>query len=1084
MNTRHLVLALALTALCACTQTPETYRNLAHYRAALQSSAVNYDLTAQMVTDGLRCEAEPFYDRFYLNGRPLSKKEVEWLHDLSDWSQVNPTGGEVVYTALFSDPKPVDRLRLKLRPYYREDSADAPYGIYLYVSDDGEVWDLVYTKEGIHGPEMDPYWWDFTTEAALGRVRNSRGFKVELHAPDVEKWDLYDFGFLLGGEKQYYLGTNPIQSAWVAESGADEWVCIDLGALSTFDKAVIQWVTPPAAARLLASQDGKDWKTIASLDGTDTVRFAPAKGRYVKVAVDTVRGNALPAIGEVEIWGSNDLQPAVSDWYLVRADLADRPEAWIPAKVPGTVLASYIAAGAVPDPRYADNNQSISHSYFREDFIYRGTLAAPAGTSDKVWLDFDGINWKADVSMNGHPLGRIDGAFTRKRFDVTDILQDRNTVEVRIHHLDHPGVGRGNTIQRNAFNGGVIGYDSPSFLASIGWDWMPSLAGRNIGIWNDVRLVRSGKVLLRDPQVVTRFPEGDTTRAVIAVGATLVNTSDAPSEICWSGSVGEERFAQTVTLQPGEKRAVDTTLVMENPRLWWPNGYGEPYLYDAAMQVAGHDSTAFKVGVRQMTYDTSDGRLTGYINGRRLVARGGNWGFSEANLGFTAREYDIAVDYHRQQHFTMIRNWVGQTGDEEFYEACDRHGIMVWQDFWLANPGDGPNPLDEKMFLDNAGDYIRRIRNHPCIALYCGRNEGFPPERIDAALRDSVLALTPDIFYISHSSRGLVSGEGGYWRESAEAFFKAKGQDRIHSERGMPNMMNYESLIRMMPEEEAWPQGQLWAEHDWTLNSAQRAGTFNEAVEKMFGPAPDARTFCRWAQWVNYDGYRAMFEGRSAQRRGLLLWMSHSAWPSLVWSTYDYWFDPTASFFGAKKACEPLHIQWNPVTRKVEVVNVSARDRKDLTASAEVLDMYGHVQDSVSMSLDSDEDSTVECMRLEPQDADVWFYRLRLSQGDSLLSENCYVQGRETDNFRALLTLPKPNVSIRIRDREAGRIVAEVRNLSETPALMVHLIARSAGDERVLPVNYSDNYFHLMGGESRIVTVLVAEDADLDFETL
>ncbi len=136
------------------------------------------------------------------------------------------------------------------------------------------------------------------------------------------------------------------------------------------------------------------------------------------------------------------------------------------------------------------------------------------------------------------------------------------------------------------------------------------------------------------------------------------------------------------------------------------------------------------------------------------------------------------------------------------------------------------------------------------------------------------------------------------------------------------------------------------------------------------------------------------------------------------------------------------------------------------------------------MSLDSDEDSTVECMRLEPQDADVWFYRLRLSQGDLLLSENCYVQGRETDNFRALLTLPKPNVSIRLRDREAGRIVAEVRNLSETPALMVHLIARSAGDERVLPVNYSDNYFHLMGGESRIVTVLVAEDADLDFETL
>lgn len=1083
MRPRIILLSCLLPGILACNGGSE-YRNIALHRAALQSSAVNYDLTAQMVTDGLRCEQVPTYDVFTLDGKPFSKKKVEWLHDLADWSLVQIDSGSFAYSAVFARPMAAERMRLKAKPHFKETACGAPYRLDMYTSEDGENWQKVYSRQGTGSPELDPYWLDFILEADLGGVRSNRGYRLEIDAPDVAFWDIGDFGLVLDGERRYCLGAAPVQSAWVAEGTQQEWISIDLGTVSTFDKAVVQWLTRPVSGALLVSKDGRKWREVASLDGQDTLRFRRALGRYVKVSVDAAAEGARPAIGEIQVWGRNNLQPRSADWTLVRADLADDPQAWMPARVPGTVLSSYIDAGAVPDPYYADWNQSISHAYFRHDFIYRGSLPAPAGSGDKVWLVFDGINWKADISMNGQALGRIDGAFTRKRFDVTDILRDENIVQVRIHPLEHPGVGRGNTRERNAYNGGISGYDSPTFLASIGWDWMPSLAGRNIGIWNYVRLERSGTVLLRDPYVRTHFPGGDTTRAVLAVGATLQNTDSSPAAIRWTGRIGELDFSRTVSLAPGEKRQVDTTLVMEQPRLWWPNGYGEPYLYDARMQVEGHDSTAFRVGIREMTYDTADGRLTGYINGRRLVARGGNWGFSEANLRYTARDYDIAVGYHRQQHFTMIRNWVGQTGDEAFYEACDRHGIMVWQDFWLANPGDGPDPLDEAMFLDNAGDYLRRIRNHPCIALYCGRNEGMPPAAIDAALRDSIRALTPDILYIPHSSRGLVSGEGGYWREDAVTFFTAKGQDRIHSERGMPNMMNYESLIRMMPPEQAWPQGQLWAEHDWTLQSAQRAGVFNAAVERMFGPAPDARTFCQWAQWINYDGYRAMFEGRSAQRRGLLLWMSHSAWPSLVWSTYDYWFDPTASFFGARKACEPLHIQWNPVSRQVEVVNVSAGARRGLTARAEILDMYGKVLDTQAFALDSEEDSTVSCMTLETQDAPVWFYRLTLLGGEEVLSENFYVQGRETDNFQALLTLPKPKVKLSILSREDGRVVVRVRNLSDTPAMMVHLTARTKTGERALPACYSDNYFHLMGGESRLVTVVAGELDHLDFETL
>ncbi|MCQ2136884.1 MAG: beta-glycosidase, partial [Bacteroidales bacterium] len=488
------------------------------------------------------------------------------------------------------------------------------------------------------------------------------------------------------------------------------------------------------------------------------------------------------------------------------------------------------------------------------------------------------------------------------------------------------------------------------------------------------------------------------------------------------------------------------------------------------------DSESFLAGIRQMTYDTSDGRLTGWVNGRRFMAKGGNWGFSELNLRYTQREYDKAVAYHAQQNFTMIRNWVGQTGDEEFYQACDKYGIMVWQDFWLANPYDGPDPFDEAMFMQNADNYVRRIRNHPSIALYCGRNEGNPPASLDGALRDLVAQLT-DIQYISHSSRGLVSGEGNYWRMSDREFFEMRGNDRIHSERGMPNILNYESMVKMIPQEQAWPIGQLWAEHDWAKNSAMRSETFTNALYSMFGDeVPSAERYCSLAQWVNYNGYRAMFEGRSLNRRGLLLWMSHSCWPSLVWSTYDYWFDPTGAFYGCKKACEPFHIQYNASTHKVEVVNVSGGSRKAL-AKVEVMDMYGKVLSESSAEVCSEEDTTIELSAIDaPAGQEVYFLRLKLSEAEkdgAIVSENFYVLGAEEDNLKALCALPAAKVSVKESVMKAGQewvITATLTNTSKVPAMMLHIAPYACG-ERVLPYDAQDNYFHLMPGESRQITV-------------
>ena len=522
---------------------------------------------------------------------------------------------------------------------------------------------------------------------------------------------------------------------------------------------------------------------------------------------------------------------------------------------------------------------------------------------------------------------------------------------------------------------------------------------------------------------------------------------------------------------------------VQNPRLWWPKGYGEPNLYDANFTFKIDDKVSdakdFKVGIRQMTFNEDNHILSLFINGRRFIGRGGNWGFSESNLNYRGREYDIAVAYHADMNFTMLRNWVGMIGDEELYDACDRHGIMVWQDFWLANPADGPDPYYPEMFIDNAEDYVKRIRSHASIGLYCGRNEGFPPEQIDKALRRIVKEDHPGIHYISSSADDVVSGHGPYRMLPAKEYFTLEtGNDKFHSERGMPNVMTYESMLRTFSPEGIWPQDNEWGMHDYTREGAQGCTSFNEIIAKGYGEPQSAKEFAELAQWVNYDGHRSLFESRSKNRKGLLMWMSHPCWPSMVWQTYDYYFEPTAAYFAIKKASEPLHIQWNPATDEVEVVNYSAGARKDLTAKVQILNMDASVAWEKEVKIDSNEDTTNKCIKLEfPENlSKVHFIKMVLTENGKVVSDNFYHRSLEENNYQALRELPKVDLSTDIVvSKEADgtwRAKATLENPTSTPALMVRINVVGEKDGlQFLPVFYTDNYFSLLPGEKKEVDI-------------
>ena len=1097
-----LLSSVILFAAVSCNNNQE-YRNVALMKAASQSSAFDLNQTAQLVTDGLLADRTSPWVDVRQDGKEVTVLERNYLTDFNV-SSLEKEGEEGVFE-LFFHGVPFQADRLVVAGNILEGNPAASRVI-VEVSADGATWtEAGRGKCGKPSNKLIVYFNEWIVP--LNGVENPAAVRVKITAPGAKGFSVNELFFYKGNELLELAPNTQFVSLWKSAGAADEWLQIDLGEPCKVDKAVFKWLNAPVYGKLLASKDGKAWKAVADIAGEPEVAFKKTKARYFKLALDATENGQPFELSEWELWGYAPEKQAVEPngeitWKVARDD-GESP--WIDAVVPGTVLSSYIAAGAVHHPNYADNQLFISDSYFRSDFLYRGTFEASI-SSPRQFLNFDGINYQAEVWLNGQKVGEINSAFDAATFDVTGVLKEgTNQLDVKIIHNPGYGIAKKHTPYTPDKNGGVLGLDNPTMHATIGWDWIPTVRGRNIGIYDKVYITYKGDVTIEEPFVRSELPLPDTTKATVFASARITNHGSKPVSGVLEGSFGEFSFQKEEALEPGESRMVELDPIdIDNPRLWWPNGYGKQELYPVKFAFVANnevsDSVSFLTGIRQMDcylepYKSVSGkafngrndnqRLCMYVNGRRFIGFGGNWGYPEHLLEYTDREYDIAVRNHALMNFTMIRDWVGMTDNKAFYEACDRYGIMIWQDFWLANPWDGPDPADPERFNQVAMRYVKRIRNHPSIALYVGRNEGYPPEEIDTYLEKMIPQEHPGMFYIPHSAADGVSGGGPYQAHSVKEYFNMNGHDKMHSERGMPAVMNYENIVRAFGAENVEPVNSLahpnlmYGIHDYTLGrlagSAQSAESFNEIIAKAFGEPADAREFAYLAQWINYDGYRAMFESRSEYRRGMLLWMSHPAWPSMVWQTYDYYFEPTAAFFGCKKACEPLHIQMNSLKGTVEVVNYHAGTHSGLTAKAQIMNMNGTEAWSKECALGIAEDHTITCFPLEvPENiSDAYFVKLTLA--DSLgcaVSDNFYWQGRKEGNLQALRTLGKADVALRTQKESALKYTVTLENKSDVPALMIRLkVKDSATKDLVLPVWYSDNYFFLLPGESKTVEV-------------
>lgn len=1101
-----------------------TYRNLALHRPAYQSSAWDYNLTAQLVTDGIEQTALPMWVETSTSDRgALPKTSREAFLDDGIVSSVD-VGGEhpwVQFDIHGAEPPEIDRMDVWLRKIY----APPPQGGWTIIvsgSNDGTAWTEAGRYVGIGFPGQRDSGPAFMTPVTFPQPVRYRSYRVAFTAPNVKTWGVADLQLYRDEKQVHVAGPEVFASAWMPE-GMAGWVSVDLGAVCTFDRVVLAWIRRGTGA-IEVSDDGEQWRELQKLpqgsEPRDEIHLAHAEhARWARIKVSAATTDERPILSELEVWGRGGSVPvaqaaktvqadgvlplARGKWLLQRASLVNATgeqiaqpgfghKDWMIATVPGTALASYLNDGAIADPNFGENQYAISDAFFCADFWYRDEFVAPRVSAGRhVWLNFDGVNWKAEVFLNGKRLGRIDGGFMRGKFDVTSIVKPGavNALAVRVEQNAHPGGTKDK--EADSPNGGDLGRDNPTYHASIGWDWMPTIRGRNTGIWADVRLTSTGAVAIENPLVTTKLPLPDTSQTDVTIAATVRNVGAHAVSGVLRAQLGDIVADAKVMIEPNAAKVVELSpadhsqLHLKNPKLWWPNGYGDPNLYPVKLTFLANglvsDTNAFQAGIRQFTYSEEGGALKIWVNGRRFIARGGNWGFPESMLRYRAREYDVAMRFHRDQHFDMARNWVGQTGDDAFYAAADRNGIVIWQDFWLANPWDGPDPDDNSFFLANARDYVLRIRNHASMGLFCGRNEGLPPKPLDDGLRALIEELDPGSHYISSSADGPVEGRGPYRVEPLKAYFQ-NPLTKLHSEIGAPNVPEMEIVKRTLSKDGMWPIGPEWRLHDFYPENP-----FETAVAQNYNGGYNVRQWDELAQFVDYNAYRGMFEAQSKNRMGVLIWMSHPAWPSLLWQTYDYFFDTDAAYFAAKHACEPLHIQWNAATEMVEVVNYSAGEQRGLIARAEVIDVDGSVKWQKSATLDSREDSTESPIKMSyPVGlARTHFIRLTLLREGKEVSRNFYLHGDMDEHYTGIRDLSAAQIEKQTKVVRVGnkwQIDTELHNASKVPALMVRVkVVGAKSGELILPAFYDDNYIALMPDERRTIHAEV-ENADTQGE--
>ncbi len=791
---------------------------------------------------------------------------------------------------------------------------------------------------------------------------------------------------------------------------------------------------------------------------------------------------------------------------------------WEPATVPGTVLTTMLNNKQVPDPFYGMNNKKIPDIFYTGPEYYtrwfvKDFREMPPTTDGQVWLHFRGVNDGCDIYINGKKVNATThhGAYLRQTYNITPFLakDGHNRLAVIVYPAAFPGDPNGGqggdgTIARNV---------GPQYTA--GWDWIQPMRDRNTGIWDKVTIEKTGAVRILDPHIVTtvpgiRQPDGQQAPAIIHVEATLQN----PTANSISGKLKYElegkSIQQDVTLAPKESvTVVLPDLTFDNPRLWWPAGYGPQNLYQLPLEfirngkVSDREEVEFGIREIQTAWNTHTRSREVMVNGQRIFIKGGNWITSDAMFRFSKERYDAEVRFHRDMNLNLIRIWGGSlTERPEFFEACDKYGLLVFQDFWMSGDCNGrwldpqkkddqwtrrQYPNDHRLFLESVADQVKMLRNYPSLAFWCGGNEITPPQDILAVMKDSILPkLDGARYFFDYSNSDSMSynfiggnGDGPYGIQTVAHFW----EDRtfpFNSEVGSVGVGDIVSLQRFLPKENLVAPDfspkfvdSVWDYHKYI--------GYNNSIDP-YGQSKNLEDWANKAQLVNYDQYRALMEGFSAHMwdwyTGAIIWKTQNPWTALRGQMYDYYLDPNACLYGLHSGSKPLHVMYNPIEKMVMVVNNTFAYHRDLMLEINAYDMDGKQTPLGQLFVEATPASVQKHVELKTivdklKSQKGIFLSLRLRNlKKEVVDDNCYWLPDANGNYSGLqeMNLAKPTVTA---TRKSGEVVVTVSNPTGGPLAFFNRISllNASSKERILPVFYSDNYITVLPGEQKEVVI-------------
>jgi exo-1,4-beta-D-glucosaminidase len=691
----------------------------------------------------------------------------------------------------------------------------------------------------------------------------------------------------------------------------------------------------------------------------------------------------------------NDSQAVRENWFIqssanLHADGTAISSAgfstsgWYPATIPSTVLSALVEDKVYPDPYVGMNLRSIPgttypifedfanimmppSSPFGQSWWYRTEFKLPPEYRGKIiWLAFDGINYKANVWMNGVQIAsstELAGTWRLFQFDVTSAAKpgDANSIAVEVFP------------------------PQPRDLAITLVDWAPMPPDKEMGIWRDVRITATGPVALRYPAVLTKLNPPPNNEAELTVRAEVRNATERAVEAVLRGRIETISFEQRIRLGPKEVRVVRfapeqfSQLKLANPRLWWPARVGKQELYplDLAVEVQGQpsDSAHIRFGIRQVTSKIDDkGHRLFQINGKNVLIRGAGYSF-DMLLRSSPERQEAELNYVRDLNLNAVR-LEGKIENDHFFDLADQMGIMVLPGWCCCDQWENWPAWDtenERIAGNSLRDQLRRLERHPSVITWLYGSDFAPPARIESLyLQIMKEEEWPNPSISSAGARNTIIGPSGVKMTGPYEYVPPSfwyvdtrhgGAFGFNTETSPgPAIPPLESLRRMLPADHLWPIDSVWEYHAGGMSHT--LGVFTEALEKRYGKAKSLEEFALKSQVQSYEAHRAMMEAYGRNKytsTGIIQWMLNNAWPSMIWHLYDWYLRPGGSYFGVKRACEPLHVQYSYDDRSVVVVNSYYEPFANLKVSAKVynLDMTERFSRDVDVSIEPDSSTRV-----------------------------------------------------------------------------------------------------------------------------